>query len=204
MNISIITLKILLLLLPGYLTLIIKENLAEKKVRTDLEKILIILLYDIFIFLFYLGIIIISPILKPFILYMKKEDVNIVGLSFSNAFIIIGISILFGIILALFNNYSWGYKICQRLKITYKTGRHSVWNDVFNEVRGYWVIVYLEEGTRIFGWVRHYSADPEDKCLFIADAKYLGKSREQDIEINGPGVLIPSEAKIKLIEFLGK
>ena len=112
MNISIIALKILLLLLPGYLTITIKESLAEKKARTDTEKILVILLYDVFIFSLYLGTLIIIPKLTPFILYLGKEDVNIVGLSFQNALIIIGISIILGIIFALFDNYSWAYKIC--------------------------------------------------------------------------------------------
>ena len=64
--------------------------------------------------------------------------------------------------------------------------------------------MHLEEGIRIYGWIKYYSVDPEEKCLFIANAKYLGRTRKQDVEIKGPGILIPTEAKIKYIEFLGE
>jgi len=195
-------LNILLLLLPGYLILVIRDSLAEKKSRSRLDKIALILLYDIFVFGFYLGILKIYPKLRPLILNIKDESVDIIGFSFTNIFIILSISLLFGVVFALFDNHNWYYKILNKLKITYKSGKYTVGNDVFYEIRGCWIIVHLENGVRIFGWAEKYSVDPDPRYLFIKDARYLGAIKEKDVEIKGPGLLITPEAKIKYIEFL--
>ena len=199
---TLIGLKILLLLLPGFLMLLIQENLGEKKERTQVEKIFVILLYDIFVFLIYLGVSKFVPNLKPFILGIKEEKLDIIGSSFFNiAFILIVASFL-GILFGIFNIYGWHYNLLRKFKLTYKTGRSSVWNDAFYEKQGYYVIVHLDGGVRIFGWISDFSTDPNPKYLFIREAKYLGMSPEEEVVVNGPGVLVTNEAKIKLIEFL--
>jgi len=203
-DITIITIKILLLLLPGYLTLSIKEVLSERKSRTESEKLFIILLFDSIVISLFIGIAAIFPKLEPFVIYFREKDINVAGMTAVNAIIIFSLAILIGLILALFNNYGWGYAICRKFRLTYKTGKTSVWNDVFYEIRGYWVIVHCEDGSRIFGWTKYYSLDPEEKYLYISDAKYLGLTRNDDIPIKGPGILITPEAKIKYVEFLGE
>ena len=202
-DISIVAIKILLLLLPGYLTLSIKEVLSERKSRTEFEKLSIILLFDVIIITLYIGIAAIFSKLKPFIIYFRESDINVVGATAANAFIIFLLAIFIGFVLALFNNYGWGYTICRKLRLTYKSGKTSVWNDVFYKIRGFWVIVHCGDGSRIFGWTEYYSVDPEDKYLFVSDAKYLGLSKDKDVPIKGPGILITPEAKIKYVEFLG-
>jgi hypothetical protein len=199
---TIIALKILLLLLPGFLTLWIQESLGEKKERYQIDKIALIFLYDIFIFGIYLGTLKLIPSIKPFILDIQEKNIDIIRLSFYSLILFLIISILLGILFALFNIYSWHYILLRKLKITYKTGRSTVWNDVFYERQGYYVIVHLEEGIRIFGWASDFSTDPGPKYLFISDAKYLGTSTKKDVEIKGPGILITNESKIKYIEFL--
>lgn len=200
---TIIALKIILILIPGFFTLWIQESLGEKKERTQLDKILIIFLYDIFIFGIYFIILELLPKLKPFILSIKGEDINIIGISLLNIVVILIISSILGIIFALFNVYGWHYKVLRKCKITYATGRISVWNDKLFELLDYYIIVHLEDDVRIFGWLSDFSIDPGQKYLFIKDAVYLSSTPdEDDVEIKGEGILITSESKIKYIEFL--
>lgn len=199
---TIIALKILLILVPGFYTLWIQECLGEKKERTLLDKLLIILMYNISIFGIYLLSLKLFPKLKPFILDVRGESLDIIGISFLNIVIFFVISSLLGIIFAIFNIYGWHYKLLRKLKITYATGRISVWNDKFYELQNCYVIVHLEDGIRIFGWISDFSIDPERRCIFIKDAKYLGTKPKEDVKIKGEGILITDEAKIKYVEFL--
>lgn len=202
MPVTIIALKILLLLLPGFFTLWIQESLGEKKERTQSDKILIIFLYDIFIFGIYLGILNLLPNLRPFMLSVKGENIDIIGVSFWNVIIFLLISSVLGIIFAIFNFYGWHYKILRKWKITNATGRISVWNDILFENSDYYVIVHLADDIRVFGWLSDFSIDPEQKYLFVKDAKYLGDIQNEDVEIKGEGILLTNESKIKYIEFL--
>lgn len=195
-------LKIMLLLVPGFLTMLIHESLAEKKARSPLDKVFTILLYDIFIFGIYLAYFRIFPSQKLIFLNIKSGDADLIKLSFQNVVIISIISMLLGIFFAVCNIYGWPYKLLRKLKITYRTGRSSVWNDVFYENQGNYLIVHLDDGVRIFGWASDFSADPDPKYLFIKEAKYLGSRRKADVEVKGPGLLITNESKIKYIEFL--
>jgi hypothetical protein len=199
---TVIALKILLVLLPGYLTLIIKNSLSEKRARTDWEFVLTILLFDVIIFIGYLPVVVIFPGLRSFMFSLTPDSLGIVDLSLANGLIIIALSILLGVVTALVSNYDLLYKLSRALSLTHKSGRYSVWNDVFSEIRGKWIIVHLENGIRIMGWPRQYSADPEERCVFMAEAVYLGRSRKEDVRVKGPGVLITPQSRITLIEFL--
>ena len=200
---TIVALKIILMLVPGFFTLWIQESLGEKKERTQIDKILIIFLYDIFVFSIYLSVLKLFPGLSPFILNIKGENIDIIGVTFLNVVIILVISFTLGIIFALFNVYGWHYKLLRKWKVTYETGRISVWNDVLYELIDYYVIIHLEDDVRIFGWLSDFSIDPGRKYLFIKDAKYLSfDPDEDDVEIKGKGILITNESKMKYIEFL--
>ena len=199
---SITALGIFLVLVPGFLTLWIQESLGEKKDRTQLERLFIIFLYDIFIFGIYLVFLGLFPKFVPIIFTFGEKGVNIIGISFWNVIVFLTISTILGIMFAMFNVHGWHYKILGKLRISYSTGRISVWNDILYEYLNYYVIVHLEEGIRIFGWLSDFSLDPRDKHIFVKDAKYLGSTSKEDVEIKGPGILITSESKIKLIEFL--
>jgi len=202
MPISITALKVLLILIPGFLTLWIQDSLGEKKDRAQFYSLFIILLYDVLILGAYLGILKLFPKSVPIVFSAGEEGVDIIGVSFFHIIIILAISVILGILFVIFNVHGWHYRIFRKLKISYSTGRISVWNDILYEYLNYYVVIHVDEGIRIFGWLSDFSLDPRDKQVFVKDAKYLGSTSKEDVRIKGPGVLITNESKIKLIEFL--
>ena len=58
--------------------------------------------------------------------------------------------------------------------------------------------------TRILGWPRHYSDSAEDGEIFLEKARYLSDTGrvEDEVVVDGPGVLLTKAAGISHVEFL--
>jgi hypothetical protein len=89
------------------------------------------------------------------------------------------------------------FGLLQRLRITIKTTRPSIWIDVFSENDDY-VVAHLQDGRRVYGWPSLYSDDPVDRAIYLTEATWLD---EDGRSINDPpiGILLDKESGIEFV-----
>ena len=109
-------------------------------------------------------------------------------------------SLLFGVLYAASINHDWLMSLFRWLKVTERTARSTIWNDVFEQIGG-WVQVGLTDGVIVKGWLRYYSDDPDESSLFIEEAAWIMSDGSEEL-IEGPGILITKQMGIEYVVFL--
>jgi len=97
----------------------------------------------------------------------------------------------------------WHYRAARRLRLTRRTGRADVWQDVFEDIRGSWLTVYLADGRRVLGWARYYSDEGKKPSLFLRQASWVNDDGSVET-VDGEGIIITESAEIRYVEFLGE
>lgn len=197
---SVIALEILLILLPGFAAAYIVRRLAVRGQQTDLEQITEALLFSFVIYWIYR---IWTGTSLPFAFDITKDGAV---LNFRNPQIgkLVFLSAVVGFAMVAYVNLDGG-RIFRKLKLTERTSRDSIWNDVFQDV-GSIAQVELKDGRSVIGVVDYYSDSAADSSVFLKNAAWVvskdGSSTTTPIE--GPGILLTKEAQIVSVSFLDK
>jgi Family of unknown function (DUF6338) len=111
-------------------------------------------------------------------------------------------AVLVGLVWSYEANNQRLFTFLQRLRITIKTTRPSIWIDVFSENDDY-VVAHLQDGRRVYGWPSLYSDDPVDRAIYLTEATWLDQDGRS---INDPpiGILLDKESRIAFIEFVSE
>lgn len=197
---SIISLQIILMLFPGFLTLAVRNGLVATREKTGVDKVVEAIAFSLVDYGVYL-LISCSLGLSLIEFQIQKEAVQLTGLNIESIILILAIATLIGVLFATLLERGWLYTILRKLKITYLTGRITVWNDVFSAHRGIWVLVHLKDGRKIVGWPKYYSEVSTRRELFLAEAAWMTDDAKF-VEVEGEGILITEECGIDLIEVL--
>jgi len=199
MNLTIQALQIIIFLLPGFITSYVARSLIAYKPKAELDKIIEALIYS---FIIYVIFTLFSNLLPISAIIKSIEEERKLSIEFNRkAFLVILIiSFSLGIIIAIFKRYDLHMKFFRLIKVSNKTSRSSVWQDIFIDQKAF-VTVYMEDGLRIIGWPTYVSDHPEEGYIFLSDAAWI-KDNDELVEIKGPGILITPIAQIKTIEFL--
>ncbi len=188
------------MLFPGFLTMAIKNGLLATKDKTGVDKIVEAIAFSLVDYGVY--VLISSSLgLSLIKVQIQKEAVQLIDFNIQNIILILAIAILIGVLVATLLERGWLYKILRKLKITYLTGRITVWNDVFSSYRKIWVLVHLKDGRKIIGWPRYYSGGSTRRELFLADAAWVPDDGKL-VDVEGEGILITEGCGIDLIEVL--
>lgn len=195
---------ILIILLPGFLTKRIIDSLVIRGKSLVFKDIIEALLFSFVIYTLLTLASIPFPSLAIFQLEIIEKSTipQIVPiLNYKNILFLLVASILLGLSVAYVANKGWYFNLFYNLNFTKRTGRIDVWDDVFTAHQGKWILVSLEDGTKILGWPDYYSEDPQKRELFIAEATIFDKNGYKR-DVRGPGILLTEDSKIKNIEFL--
>lgn len=95
------------------------------------------------------------------------------------------------------------YRLARKLRLTSRTGRGDIWQDVFEDIRGNWLVVHLEDGQRVLGWARYYSDEGGKPSLFLRQASWVADDSSAT-PVDGEGLLVTERARVKYVEFAGK
>ena len=188
---SIEVLNILVFLIPGFISSVVLNALVVRKgEQKELQRVAEALVFSMLVYAIYslFGRQPVSP---------DSESVPIYDPL--SLLILVGLSLVFPLVISLFVTNDWHMRIARKLRITNKTSRSSLWYDVFAE-QGKYVIVYFKDGSRVCGWPKHYSDDPEEPCIFLTDP--LKFKNGQFVEAGVHGVLITPGLEISHIEFV--
>lgn len=182
--------EVVLILFPGFLTLLVKNGLITIKEKKDIDKIIEALAYNLLNYGIY-----------RFDIYLLNLIGIYTNITFNVIFILI-IAVSNGVLIAIFLDKGWLYNFLrEKLKVTNLTGKVAVWNDIFFDYRGKWLLIHLIDGRKIIGWPKYYSEDVKEKEIFLADAAWM-KDNGDFIDVEGSGILITGNHVIELIEIL--
>jgi hypothetical protein len=198
---SLVALQILLILLPGFAAAYILQLLALRGPQTDFDKAIEACLYSILI---YAAFVLLTHGALPFDVVPPKPpatDATIVWHS-SRLLGLAAITFVFSLVGVSYINLD-GNWIFRKLKLTERTTRRSIWNDIFQkEAKAVQVVqVELADGRSILGLLTYYSDSADDCSVYMEQASWVD-STGATIQIPGPGILLTKNANITSISLL--
>ena len=126
------------------------------------------------------------------IVYTLSPDIRLI-------FFTLLYSVVMPIIWGSVVHYDLHMKLFRKMKITNRTSRDTVWDDVFTDETRY-IIVHLKDERKIAGWPLYYPIHKDDDFLYICQAAWINEDNEE-IETESHGFLISREM-VELIEFM--
>lgn len=198
---SLVALEILLILLPGFAAAYIVQMLALRAKQTDLDKVIEACLYS---FLIYATFVLLAHGALPFdVVPAKVGGVDSSVLWNPHRLLgLCGITLFVAVAAAYYVNRD-GNWLFRKLRMTERTARRSIWNDVFQVVASDQqpVQVELGDGRNIHGLLTYYSDAAEDCSIFVGQASWVTEDGGL-VPIPGPGILLTKNAKIQSISLL--
>jgi Family of unknown function (DUF6338) len=193
------TIAVLLILLPGFMCAGIVQGLCVRRDQSDFDKIVQALIYSFAIYVIYSII----PVLPPIGLSVKtigEAKYYSVETRPASLFLLAITTLILALLIAGLENNGLLFQPLRWLRITQRTGRSSIWNDVFNSLSGY-VQVELQDGRNVLGWLKLYSDKSDEASLFLEDASWIDEEKNV-IRIDGPGIYLTKESGVRTIMFL--
>jgi hypothetical protein len=198
---SLIALQILLILLPGFAAAYIVQMLALRGSQTDFDKVVEACLYSLII---YSTFVLFTHGSLPFDVIPPKPPATDTSVVWHPDKLLKLAAITFALSLAAaaYINLD-GNWLFRKLKLTERTARRSIWNDIFQkEAKAIQVVqVELADGRSILGLLTYYSDSSEDCSVYLEQASWVD-STGQTIPIPGPGILLTKNANITSISLL--
>ncbi len=93
------------------------------------------------------------------------------------------------------------YRLARGLRLTSRTGREDVWQDVFSDVDRGWHLVHLADGRRVLGVARYFSDRGAEPSVYLQQASWIAEDGSTS-PISGDGILVAEAARIQCVEFL--
>ncbi len=198
---SVVALQVLLILLPGFAATAIVEALAPRGKQSDFQRIIGASLYSILVYACFL---LAAHGQLPFAVVNQNSPNAYVLWSSSKLWLLLASTMFVGLCTAAYINLD-GHRLLRLLKLTERTTRHSIWNDIFERVASKNQIVQVElDGDRsVIGVLTYYSDDADDCSLFVSQAAWVDQ-HGNEIEIPGTGILLTKNAGIRSVSLLRK
>lgn len=198
---SVIALQILLILLPGFAAAYVVQLLALRGTQTDFDKVIEACLYS---FLIYSAFVLFAHGALPFKVDQPKPPATEWTVAWypGRLLTLSAVTLAFALAGTAYINLD-GNWIFRKLKLTERTARRSIWNDIFQkEAKPIQVVqVELADGRSILGLLTYYSDAADDCSLYIEQASWVD-SAGTIVPIPGPGILLTKNTNIKSISLL--
>lgn len=171
--------QVLMYIIPGYVTLRIREEYGLKRQHKEYGRVLSCVLYSFLIQLIYEFI---TQICRKAVL-LEQLIVTINTNETFRVFIYIVISIILGIFLIHFPNTCFCKWIVKKFLNKNVTPTPSVWIDAMVAPNGAWAIVYLSNGLIYRGQLLKYSSDLDiDKDILLYNYSLL-KAKHGEFQV---------------------
>jgi len=187
-------LGILLVLLPGFAAAYLVQLLAARRKQSELDKVVEALIFSLLLYLITL------PVFGYALPITWRADTGQISIVWLHLFVLALLAVVLGAIYAASINHNWLTAPFRRFKVTERSARSSVWNDVFSDIQGF-VQVGMLDGKTAIGWIRKYSDEDEEHVLFLEEAAWVD-SEGNESPINGPGILLTKNSEIEYVMFL--
>jgi hypothetical protein len=207
-------LGVLLVLLPGFACAYIVQFIGVRRKKpeydkqTELDKVVEALLFSLLLYILTL----------PFFGYAlpiswEAQDTNKSGIyhvlfDYSHLAVLAGLAIVLALLYSAAISHGWLKRAIGWLKVTEPTAYNATFDNALNASGGY-VQLGISGGRSLIGWLSHYpdrySEAAEEAFIFLEQAAWVitDKSGNQtEVEIGGPGILLPETTEIEYMIFL--
>jgi hypothetical protein len=185
------TLVALLVLLPGFVSARIARSLSAQAQQSELERVIEALIFSFFTYVIYVLLFGTSlPIQWSPSFQVHRWHV----------FFLAVMACALGVIWGVIRSKDLALRLLRRWKLTERTSRESVWNDVFSSIEGS-AQVGLHDGRNLIGWIGRYSDSGGERSLFIEKASWVLEDGST-VKISGKGILLTDKAEIEYVMFL--
>lgn len=204
MDLSELSLRIVLIFLPGMTSFLVVDNLTNHK-ETKLHNILIqsFILGFLCYFAYYIVVLFVGATICPglnfnfFNVLVNKSDIN-----FKEIVFVTLISIPVGLFVVRIINYKILFRIARFLRISDKYANVDVWSYLmeFGDPTC-WVVIRDRSADIVYeGWVNVYSDSTERDEIFLRDVKVYNNSTAEML-YETPGVYLSRKREDLSIEF---
>lgn len=210
---SVVALQIMLILLPGFAGSYLVQMLASRRPQTDFERTVEAFLLSFLIYVAYMPC---NGGRLPFSIIKATSDKEpTIQWEPANLALLAGVTLAIALLVTAYIRFD-GNRIFRLfdttnptilrwlkwLKLTERTTRSSIWNDILeSEVRdGQFVQVELQDGRSVAGLLMYYSDVAEDSSLYLASAAWV--TQVTQIPIPGPGILLTKASGIRSVSLL--
>lgn len=204
MEFSEFALRVILLFLPGIVSLLIIDNLTNHKEYKLYEKAIYSLIYSFFCYYLYYLLLIIYGFWFKVKIHFSFFDALINNesvLDFNEIGYATIISIFVGFIFSAFINYKIVNKIARKIKITKKHAEVDVWSYLMNSEKMEWVVIRdIKNDLMYEGWIEAFSDSTEKDEIFLRDVKVFKNSTSEEL-YDIPGLYLPSKRVNLIVEF---
>ncbi|MFY9676507.1 MAG: DUF6338 family protein [Terriglobales bacterium] len=197
---------VLLLLLPGFISARIVQSfcLGTTK-RSDFDKVVDALIHTFFVAVLYAVTVKRLPLQVNSWTDGNKTHYAVDAVRWPLLWLLL-IAVAWGALVMICNNLDVPWKWLRKLRVVHRSARNSVWHDSFYDYGDVsYVQVELSDGRFVLGYLQYYSDQPEDGCLFVGDASWIGYGQDGKttvIPIPGPGILLTKSSGIVNVAFL--
>ncbi len=141
------------------------QALAVRRAQSDIEKVIESLIFSLFLYvctLPFFGYRLplswqeVRPGIGDFQLTVQWVQLSVLSIA----------SLVFGIAYAASINHDWIMRFFRWIRVTDRTSKNTIWNDVFGQIGG-WVQVGLTDAVIVKGWLAYYSDNPERHRCFL-------------------------------------
>jgi hypothetical protein len=211
-NLTLEALKVLLFILPGFVSLRVKAALsitAPKNPFNFTADALILTLVDHGLFAALQALLSALPA-YAWLVHLRTYAGAIEGSAAlpselgrlfreAGGFAIIAIAIAVGFATGIVRFHGWDFALMRKLKLTNRTGEALVWTEVLTKAPNVYAMVACKDGTRFLGSINTFSEEAGSYEIFLSQAYQV------DLEgalapINGPGVMLTRENPIVRVE----
>lgn len=200
---SVSALNVLFFLLPGFISFSVERAMFFRPDDTTFDKTVSVLIHTFIVNVIY-GLIsyLTSLDYAPFQAYTNGDAVT---LTITNPCSLVSLfltTIVWGLIFGWLKNNDLLLWIPRLVKMTKRTTRSSVWQDVFTDMDTY-VLVLLKDGRGVSGWPQYFENKFTDgPVVFLTKAQWIIEGEEPKA-ISDPGILI-NGSEIAVIQFYSK
>jgi hypothetical protein len=198
---TLIGFQIFLILLPGFTAAYVVQALATRRTQTDLERIIEAVVFS---FLIYACDLPLNGGKLPFITTHETggttDDMVVWNPGQLGWLAVITVSFTF---FALAYIRFDGNRIFRALKLTERTTRNSIWNDILEHeaIDNQPVQVEMADGRNVLGVLLYYSDASEDDSVYLKQAAWVD-AQGQTTPIPGPGILLTKSCGIRSVSLL--
>ena len=192
MDVTDLTIRILLLFLPGITCHFLVDALTVHRERKPYQVLLLAYVYAVMCYLLYAMVYWIFALVCKVIPIgiVLSEDISFLR-SLTNSkvepsYLEIGFVTIVAVVLAFLLSYAWNhhwlYSVARRLKVTQKFGQANVWSFALNLEEVKWAVVRdIENGFMFEGYIRAYSDIEETQELLLTDVVVYNESTGEEL-----------------------
>jgi hypothetical protein len=198
---TLLALQVFLILLPGFSAAYVVQALATRRSQSDLERVVEALVFSFVIYVCYMPV---NSGKLPFHIlhdHTGKGDDTVLWEPAQLAWLA-AVTVVFALVSVAYIRFD-GNRLFQWIRLTERTTRNSIWNDVFESeaIKGQPLQVELADGRSVLGSLHYYSDAAEDASIYLTRASWVDADGNT-IPIPGSGILLTKNSGIRSVSLL--